>query len=342
MGACQDAHAVKIFLLMLVVVFASPAWSDAQAPEAPTEEEEAPITWIDDTHAFATDQTQALAEWMDSFFGDPNYDLESPESLVRVVWRNDFDQSDGYNTKLRLSGKLQLPKISKRLNLFFGGEDGDDLSNDEEKSEDRAGMLYTIDQRNRSRVDLTLDFSSMGFKPGVRFRNQGQLYEDSSYRFTQQVEYKDNKGFFTTGELNLDKALSDRDLLRYSNELVYGENTEGTEWQTTLILFECRSVHKSDPRVFAWFGSINGVTDPSYVKNYRLGVLFRRQLYRPFLFVELQPTYNFRKHDNDDVRRGAWGVELNFEVALERDLRRTRDAVKSAPSSAAQSSTVEQ
>jgi len=342
MGGCRDAHTVKIVLLILGIVFASVAWSEAQAPDTPTAEAEVPITWVDNTHAYATDQTQALAEWMDSFFGDPNYDLESAESLVRVVWRNDFDQNDGYNTKVRLSGKLQLPRISKRLNLFFGGENGDDLSNDEEKSEDRAGMLYTIDQRSRSRVDLTLDLSSMGLKPGVRFRNQGQLYEDSSYRFTQQIEYKDNKGFFTTAELNFDKALSDTDLLRYSNELVYGENTEGTEWQTTLILFERRSVHKSDPRVFAWFGSINGVTDPSYVKNYRLGVLFRRQFFRPFLFVELQPAYNFLKQNNDDERRGAWSLELNFEVALYRDLRRTRETAKPAASSAALSSTAEE
>jgi len=286
------------------------------------EAEGAPINWVDTTHAYATDRAQALTEWMDNFFGDPNYDLEKAESLVRVVWRNEFDQSDGYNTKVRLRGKLQLPRISKRLNLFFGGEDGDELSNDESKSEDRAGLLYTIDQRKRSRVDLTLGFSSEGFKPGVRYRNQGPLFEESSYRYTQQVEYKENKGFFTTGELNLDRAFSETNLLRFSNRGEYGENTEGTEWQSALILYQRRSVHKKDPRVFAWFGSINGVTAPSYVKNCRLGVLFRRQLYRPFLFVELQPSYNFRKNQNDDERRGAWSLELNFEVALERDLRR--------------------
>ena len=300
----------------------SPEEADLQEEPIGGEADDAPINWVDTTHAYATDRAQALTEWMDSFFGDPNYDLENAESLVRVVWRNELDQTDGYNTKVRLRGKLQLPKISKRLNLFFGGEDGDDLSNDERKSEDRAGLLYTIDQRRRSRVDLTLGFSSEGFKPGVRYRNQGPLYEDSSYRFTQQVEYKDNKGFFTTGELNLDKALSRADLLRFSNQAVYGENTEGTEWQSALIMYQRRSLHKRDPRVFAWFGSVDGVTDPSYVKNYRLGVLFRRQLYRPYLFVELQPSYNFRKQRNDDERRGAWSLELNFEVALERDLRR--------------------
>ena len=303
---------------------ADPSSEEMDLQEEPIggDAEDAPINWVDTTHAYATDRAQALTEWMDNFFGDPNYDLEKAESLLRVVWRNEFDQSDGYNTKVRLRGKLQLPKISKRLNLFFGGEDGDDLSNDERKSEDRAGLLYTIDQRKRSRVDLTLGFSSEGFKPGVRYRNQGPLYEDSSYRFTQQVEYRDNKGYFTTGELNFDKALTRADLLRFSNEAVYGEKTEGTEWQSALILYQRRSLHKKDPRVFAWFGSINGVTDPAYVKNYRLGVLFRRQLYRPYLFVELQPSYNFRKHRDDDERREAWSLELNFEVALERDLRR--------------------
>jgi hypothetical protein len=323
---------VNVFLIILMLLFATPAWAGAEAlsPEETSEQEtgtleeydESPINWVDDSHAYATDQVQALTEWMDNFFGDPNYDLEKPESLVRVVWRNDWNEEDGYNTKVRARGKLQLPKISKRLNLFFGGENGDELSNDERKSEDRAGLLYTIDQRRRSRVDLTLGFSSIGFRPGVRFRHQGPLYDDSSYRFTQQVEYKANRGFFTTSELNFDHALTGRDLIRFSNEVIYGENTEGTEWQSTLALFQRRSVHKKDPRVFSYFVSVNGVTDPSYVKNYRLGVLLRRQIYRPYLFVELQPAYNFSKNGVDEGRSGEWSLELNFEIALERDLRR--------------------
>lgn len=319
---------------ILLITLAAPAWCGVAQPDsppmhsgehptvAPPNVNEEPLSWIDESHAYATDNVQALTEWMDNFFGDPNYDLEKAESLVRVIWKNEFDQSDGYNTKVRLRGKLQLPKISKRLNLFFGGEDGDQLSNDEVKSEDNAGLLYTIDQRRRSRVDLTMGFSSRGFRPGVRFRHQGPLYNDSSYRFTQQIEYKDTKGFFSTAELNLDAALNKTNLLRFSNEVVYGENTEGTEWQSALVLYQRRSVHKKDPRVLSYFGSISGATDPSYVKNYRLGLQFRRQFYRPYLFVELQPSYNFRKHHADDRRRGSWRLELNFEIALERDLRR--------------------
>jgi len=324
------------WLIILVLMFAGPAWSEAGAPvppdtatgasgEDPAQElTEEPITWVDESHAYATDQVQALTEWMDNFFGDPNYELEKPESLVRVLWRNEYDQQDGYGTKVRLRGKLQLPKVSKRLNIFFGGEDGDDLSNDDRKSEDRAGLLYTVDQRKRSRVDLTLDFASHGFQPGVRYRNQGGLYKNSGYRYTQGVEYKANKGFYTTGEVNLDTALSATDLLRWSNQVMYGEETEGAEWQSILSRNERRSIHRDDPRVVSYFVGVNGVTDPAFVKNYRLGVLFRRQLSRKFLFAELVPSYNFRKKRDDDKRRGAWSIELNFEIALERDLRRSK------------------
>lgn len=325
---------MKRIIIILLTTLAAPVWcGDAQTDspplqngeQAPVERQngqEEPLNWVDESHAYATDNVQALTEWMDNFFGDPNYDLEKAESLVRVIWRNEFDQSDRYNTKVRLRGKLQLPRISKRLNLFFGGEDSDQISNDEVKSEDNAGLLYTIDQRRRSRVDLTMGFSSRGLRPGVRFRHQGPLYHDSSYRFTQQVEYKDNKGFFSTAELNLDAALNDTNLLRFSNEVVYGENTEGTEWQSTLILYQRRSMHKKDPRVLSYFGSLSGASDPSYVKNYRIGLQYRRQIYRPYLFVELQPSYNYLKSGAGDKRRGSWRLELNFEVALERDLRR--------------------
>lgn len=324
---------MRAWLAVPLLLCCATAWGESGTPPAPERElltvavpdaDEAPITWVDESHAYATDRLQALTEWMDDFFGDRNYLLEQPESLVRVILRNEYDEQDGYAAHINLAGKLQLPKISKRLNLYFGGEDGDDLSNDERKSEDRAGLLYTVDQRERSRVDLTLDFNSHGFQPGVRYRNQGGLFDNAGYRFTQQLEHKQNKGFFTSSELNLDTALSATDLLRLSNEVIYGEETEGVEWQSVLSLNRRHSASRDEPRVMSYFAGAYGVTDPAYVKNYRIGVKFRRQLSRKYLYVELQPAYNFRKKHASDQRRPAWSIELNFEIALERDLRRVK------------------
>ena len=82
-----------------------------------------PVNWVDESHAYATNQAQALTEWMDAFFGDPEYDAEQAESLLRLELANEWDEEDGNDFSVRLRGKVQLPKISRRLNLVFAGEE---------------------------------------------------------------------------------------------------------------------------------------------------------------------------------------------------------------------------
>lgn len=288
------------------------------------------MSWVDAGHSVAAETTQALAEWMDEFFGDPTYDLEQAESLLRLKWKNRFDQEDGYDTKLRLGGKIQLPRISKRLNLVFSGEDGDDLGRiDEpgsgltETEENQAGLVYTITDDTRDRFDLTLGVNSSGLRPGARYRLQGPLGDTFGYRYTQRLEWEWDEGFYTTGRLDLNRALSEKDLVRLANRLVYGEETDGLEWRSTLS-YNHRMSHRGGRRyqINTLFASVLGSTDPSYTRNYSFGALFRRQVFRKYLFVELEPSYNFRKDSEDESRYGAWTVLLRFEIMFREDLAR--------------------
>jgi hypothetical protein len=259
---------------------------------------------------------------MDNFFGDPTYDLESPDSLVRLDWQNTWDEEDGHKARARLRGKLHMPRISKRLNLLFSEEDGDALGADERKqNNDLVGVQYSLGELHRSRVDLTLDVGTWDVRPGVRYRNQGPISKQGGYRYTQQLEYKDGEGFYTTAEVNLDRVLDENSLLRWSNQLIYGEETDGQEWQTQLSLDQRqRPLHKKHQFVIGYFGSISGVTDPDYIENYRMGMVFRRQVYRPFFFAELEPSYNLRRDSADQSRSAAWNIILRFEIVLQQDL----------------------
>jgi hypothetical protein len=64
------------------------------------------------------------------------------------------------------------------------------------------------------------------------------------------------------------------------------------------------------------------------VKNYRVGVLFRRQVYRRYLFMEVEPAYNYRKENEDAKRQFAWSIALRLQIALERDLTRKKNRNK--------------
>ncbi len=326
----------KISLITCLLLLPAMVWANSDTSDDPPLESEAleatspevledDANWIDTSHAYATDQAQALTEWMDDFFGDPNYDLEEAESQIRLQWRNSWDEKDNYNTKLKLRGKLQLPKVSQRLNLVFSGDDGDNVVADERNTtEDSAGLLYNVDDRNHSRLDLTLNANTNGLRPGVRYSNKGSIAEQSYYSYTQRLEYEDDEGFFTTGQLNLDYALDESQLIRWSNRIIYGEETLGAEWRSVLSLSRRKSSEiNGDQRVLSYYMGMERFSDPSLVENYRVGAVLRRQVYRKFLFVELEQSYNFRKRIEDENRDGAWNVILRLEIKLEKDLRST-------------------
>ena len=145
---------MKIWLALLLLVPALALAQEEEISEVPVapepdeqwiETEEPPINWVDSSHTAVADQAQAMVEWMDAFFGDPTYDLEKAESLVRIRWNHELDETDDYNGKLKLRGKLRMPRISKRMNLVFSGGDGDTLTADEERDEsDIVGVQYTL------------------------------------------------------------------------------------------------------------------------------------------------------------------------------------------------------
>ena len=60
-----------------------------------------------------------------------------------------------------------------------------------------------------------------------------------------------------------------------------------------------------------------GQTEPDeHVSNYMVGVRFRRQAYRDFLFWEVEPSYNWRIDEPFFDREGAWKIALRLEFLL--------------------------
>ena len=72
------------------------------------------------------------------------------------------------------------------------------------------------------------------------------------------------------------------------------------------------------------FTSVKGYTDPAYTRNYRIGGLIRSRVWRRYLFMELEPSYNWRKNNEADDRDGVWNVVFRIEIVFMRDLRHTR------------------
>ncbi|MEP4147138.1 MAG: hypothetical protein ABJL54_07935 [Halioglobus sp.] len=301
----------------------------ADIPVAPAQDdqwietEEPPINWVDTSQSVAAEQAQAAVEWMDEFFGDPTYDLEKAESFLRLEFENDWDQDDGNDFGVRIRGKVQLPKISKRLDLVFTEADGEAVSSEEREDLDNVSLQLNVRESERSRFDATMGFSSGHLKPGVRYRNEGDLQSARSYRYVQRLQYEHGENFFTIAQADLFQAFENTDVLRWSNRIKYGDHTQGMEWRTRLSLFQRYGTNTKRPLALNHFLTVSGETQPdSFVKNYRLGTIWRRQVYRDFLFVELEPAINYRRLEYEDERDVAWSFVVRLEIALSRDLSR--------------------
>jgi hypothetical protein len=120
---------------------------DAYMPE----EDEAPINWLDNSHAYLTNQTQSLAGWMDGFFGDPAHDAEIAESFVRLEVIEDWNSEDGNNSKIKVRGRIQMPRLSERISLVFSGEENEAGEEDfDREKDDNVGLQFRAAETERS------------------------------------------------------------------------------------------------------------------------------------------------------------------------------------------------
>ncbi|MDG2460908.1 MAG: hypothetical protein P8M73_08500 [Luminiphilus sp.] len=277
--------------------------------------------WIDAGHDYATTKANEMTQWVDNFFGNDERDLEQADSRLRLRTIYNWDGRLDNEVKFRLGGKVSLPQISKRLDLVFRGEDMDDFSNEgvDDPSEDRIGLQYQVGptEAQHHRFDLTVGFGSSGPKPGVKYVYQDAFAEDLNFRFTQRFTYDLGEGGYGTSRFVLDKALRERELVRAYTKLLYGEETDGTEWSSSLSY--ARGWEGDGGRVGAsWlYIGADGQTEPyDFVKNYKVGLRLRRQALRDFLFWEIEPSYNWRVDEPYFDREGAWRVELRLEFLM--------------------------
>jgi len=277
--------------------------------------------WLEDSKDYAARKANEMTQWVDNFFGNDERDLEQAESRLRLRTIYDWDERLDNEIKIRIGGKVSLPQISKRLDLVFRGEDMDDFSDNgvEDPSEDRVGLQLQVGPKEdkKYRFDLTVGFGSSGPKPGAKFLYQDAFAEDLNFRFTQRFTYDLGEGGYGSSRFVLDKALGERELVRAYTRFLYGEETDGTEWSSSLSY--ARGWEGDSGRVGAtWlYVGADGQTEPyDFVKNYKVGVRFRRQAYRDFLFWEVEPSYNWRIDEPYFDREGAWRIELRLEFLI--------------------------
>lgn len=283
--------------------------------------------WLDSSRYYVAGSADALVIWVDSFFDVPRNEFESAYSSLRLRTVNEWEEGSGNSAKVKLRGKVRLPRINKRLSLVF--TDDDEKDEDEEadaaktginevgrKKTTKVGLRYRARDDGRSRVDYGIGLrSSLKFKANVRYRYQAPFAEHYLNRFTNTLYFHDGDGFGVKTRYEVDRVLDDRRLIRWSNTGKFAEDIDGVEWGSQLQLAE-KIDQQSAVSSFIW---ASGTTRPDYLTtSYGLGVTYRRSFIRSWLFYELEPAYVWRRETRLDSREGVALFTLRFEALIER------------------------
>ena len=68
-------------------------------------------------------QVQHVAQWVDSFFSDPNFEAESANTLLRIRPELYYRKEQGADGRLKARVKFSLPNMSRKTSLIIGSDD---------------------------------------------------------------------------------------------------------------------------------------------------------------------------------------------------------------------------
>jgi hypothetical protein len=301
-------------------------------PPAPDWDDE---SWIDVGHAFVEQRLFAPILRLDRFFSDER-DIEAERARSFLRWRSEVrfatDASrPAFTTGVRAT--LRLPGLNKqlrRLRIVIAGETRDAISTlfppdpsddptreltteDEDLGSGDAGLRYFLWETLTTHADLgggVLAQLPPGGYGRLRFRFAVPIRNLFLARSAVTGFWRTDTRFGTSAALDLERAVTPRAVVRLAGGGTVTEVSRGVEWGTELALLTTFGMRSAAQ----WGAAMNGATDAlTRVDRYRLFTRLRRDFYRRWLFLELEPEVAW-PWTLERGRYTAWGLAFRVEV----------------------------
>ncbi len=290
--------------------------------------------WLDRTHDYLSANVCQAAVWFDRFFSDARDEEENADRFIRLVNELEWDELNGMDLNLRVRARIELPRFKRfgqSMSLILTGENNNDANmvfpQDEAiiesnpsvtgntQSKRSLGLLWDVkrDPQSAFSIGSSIRLRSQ-LKPlfDVRYRYTYEVDEQNLIRATQNLFWESDEGFGERTRLDYEVLLQPKTLLRWSASGMYSQKSDGYEWGIGASIF--RNLSRKQSVSFDW--TITGDTQPkSEVNEYRFGIRYRQNFYRPWLFFEIEPEAFLPLEDDYALN---WGIALRLEVQLGR------------------------
>ena len=288
--------------------------------------------WIDGVRASTHSRLCGTVNWIDGLFGK-NEVFQGDDFIGKVSLGFRHDEIDGFDPKLRIKIKTDLPNVSKRLNAFIGRIEEDSYISNTEVNNGRlsnVGLRSAGDDENQWLVGLGYrkpgaDSNGLDFSVGAKLSSGLSPYAKTAYRYlfeisdqtflrtTQTVFWRKKDGFGISSNAQFTNIVDESNILVSQASIKYTEEEKQIEWFADTAWHHSLSDKKGISTAIYLRGEVeNPVSIPEY------GVTFN--YIRPFLrdWLALVTGVDFRwerEHRGDSYKSAVqFGIQLEMQL----------------------------
>ncbi|MDX2477894.1 MAG: hypothetical protein QNL05_11085 [Gammaproteobacteria bacterium] len=278
---------------------------------------------VSESFEYVLNTSHRFANWVDGFFDDDRTKGIKNTTRIKLSAWGFFDKDDSYDdSDFNFNIRVKLPRTQKRVQFIITNDPDEDLSTsraggvfpDQQKSDettvgfrffDLAGLSKKIPGKFSTAIGVGFSSYDPTFKIEPRYIYTHD-FDIWSMTFLQKVRWHSEKGWRAETRFDFDRALSKKYFFRFNNEMLWEEDQEdfdGYEYRPRLIL--SRRYSSKQALLYEWNNLFR--SEPSFdLFSSALAVRYRRQFWRPWLFVEVAPQVAFREEEDWDASPGVF------------------------------------
>ena len=276
------------------------------------------LSWYDQSQIYVNSRFCEPALWFDNFFANDRL-FEEGVAGTYIRWRHEFthDEETYFKYKTGISASFELPRFQRRLRLTFESDEDEHLRDiapgNSEETANTLGLQLDLLENIRSKININISL-----KPRIRlrYRYTYPVFETVTLRLTQELQREEAVHSART-LIDFEKLFQEDYLFRSSSEGKISEEYDGVDWLQAFVVYQRLDKKTS----ISYESSVNGITGPSTMAlNYRIGMRFRKNFHRKWLFYEVAPemtwpvTLDEARTTTLYERRSKWLIFFRFEV----------------------------
>lgn len=274
------------------------------AADTDTLAETNPWQWLERGRSQISQNVTALGRNLDAWLSGENIGDNSNETYLRIRFNQQAGSFDGYHSRLKIDGSLDLPQTSKRWKLIFESDaaelnslEGSALKN-EASTESIGGLSYQQNTNSAWQLSHSIGFRSrVPADPFYRLKTQyqHQINSDWSLGYRQKIWHYRSDGWGYDTDVSFNRKIAQGKILQISSQLRYQQERKQTEFSQTVAL---HSTLKQFETISYELG-ILGVNTPNVrIDDYYVGAQYRRAIRGQWLFLEVMPQLVVSRDEN--------------------------------------------